>query len=434
MSVGINLGLAVGSIALLLGIMAAVRALGRSFEIGSETQRKLIHVATGLFAIALPFVFHERWPLAILLGLSLVVMVLLRSSHRAVVGLGTTLHGVKRDSYGEIYLVLAVGFLAFRVEEDLVLYVLPLLVLTLADAAAALVGVSYGRRKLKVEDGAKSVEGTVAFFTTTWLIAMIVLLLMTDATRLSVVLLSLMIAAFGAIVEVNSWKGLDNLFIPIGLHLFLVSHMDSPPIQLVVLAAGFLVTVALILLIAPRVKVSPHAAKAATVLIFLVCSVTAPHNAILPVAAILAHLAASRNRPCRSRHPDLDLLGVVAGVSLLWLFVGEQFGVTAINMFNFTFAVGAAALLALAGRSWPIWLTVPLIAAVAATFLIVAQWNPAPAQWHGSLWLWMVVAMGAALVLASAVPTLFDRYRSPRVFAIALAAPLLLYMTQGIPR
>jgi dolichol kinase len=432
MSVAINLGLVVGSIALLLGIMAGVKALGR-FGIGNETQRKLIHVATGLFAIALPLIFHERWPIAVLLGLSLVVMVLLRSPNRAMAGLGSTLHGVKRESHGEIYLVLAVGFLAFRVEQGLVFYVLPLLVLTLADAAAALVGVSYGRRKLQVEEGAKSVEGVVAFFTTTWLIAMIVLLLMTDAPRPSVVFLSLMVAAFGAIVEVNSWKGLDNLFIPIGLHLFLVSHLDSPPIQLVVLAAGFLVTVALILLIAPRAKVSPHAAKAATVLIFLVCSVTAPHNAILPVVAIVAHLAASRNRPCRSRHPDLDLLGVVAGVSLLWLFMGEQFGVTAINMFNFTFAVGAAVLLALAGRSWPIWITAPLIAALAAALLIVAQWNPAPAQWHGQLWLWVVVAMGAALAVAWALPAWFDRYRSPRVFALALAAPLLLYMTEGIP-
>ncbi|NJO22150.1 MAG: hypothetical protein HC868_03420, partial [Sphingomonadales bacterium] len=241
MSIAINLALVVGAIALLLAVMAAVKALGR-FGIGSETQRKLIHVATGLFAIALPFVFHQRWPIAVLLGLALVVMVLLRSPVRIVAGLGSTLHGVKRESHGEIYLVLAVGFLAFRIEQGLVFYVLPLLVLTLADAAAALVGVSYGRRKLEVEEGAKSVEGVVAFFTTTWLIAMILLLLMTDAPRPSVVLLSLMVAAFGAIVEVNSWKGLDNLFIPVGLHLFLVSHLNSPPVQLLVLAAGFLAT------------------------------------------------------------------------------------------------------------------------------------------------------------------------------------------------
>src|SRR5262245_56930616 len=103
MSIAMNLGLVVGSIALLLGVMAAVKALGR-FGIGSESQRKLIHVATGFFAIALPFIFHERWPTAVLLGLSLAVMVLLRSPHRAMAGLGTALHGVKRESHGEIYL------------------------------------------------------------------------------------------------------------------------------------------------------------------------------------------------------------------------------------------------------------------------------------------------------------------------------------------
>jgi hypothetical protein len=103
-------------------------------------------------------------------------------------------------------------------------------------------------------------------------------------------------------------------------------------------------------------------------------------------------------------------------------------------MFNFTFAVGAAILLALAGRAWPIWITVPLIAAVAAGLLVVAQWNPAAAQWHGRLWLWTAIAMGGALALAWTLPALFDRYRSPRVFALALAAPLLLYAVQGIPR
>jgi phytol kinase len=431
-SAAINLALVIGSVAMLLGVMAVVKVLGRSFAIGNEAQRKLIHVATGLFAVLLPVIFHDKWPIVVLVVLSLAVMLALRSPK---LSLGTTLHGVKRDSYGEIYLVLSVGFLAMRIEGgNLVFYVLPLLVLTLADAAAALVGVSYGRRKLKVEEGVKSIEGVVAFFTTTCLIAMILLLLMTDAPRLSVIVLSLMIAAFGAMVEVNSWKGLDNLFIPIGLHLFLVSHLDSPPTQLVVLAVGFLVTALLVLLIAPRFNVSLHAAKAATVLFFLVCSVTAPHNAILPVVAILAHLAASRNRPSRSRHPDLDLLGTVAGVSLLWLFVGEHFGVTAINMFNFTFAAGAVLLLALAGKSWPIWVTAPLIVAVAALLLVVVQWNPAPSRWYGNLWPWVVVALAAGIALVLKAPAWFDRYRSPRVFAIALAAPALLYATQGIPR
>ena len=39
------------------------------------------------------------------------------------------------------------------------LYVLPILVITLSDTASALVGTSYGRGAFAVEDGSKSIEG-----------------------------------------------------------------------------------------------------------------------------------------------------------------------------------------------------------------------------------------------------------------------------------
>ncbi|WP_119304453.1 diacylglycerol/polyprenol kinase family protein [Dongia deserti] len=429
MSIAVNLALVAASILLLLGVMAGVKAAAGSLAIGKETQRKLIHVATGLYCIALPLIFDERWPILVLVAAALVVLLALRSPQIMKTGLASTLHGVERNSHGEIYLVLAVGFLAFRTEGDLVAYVLPLLVLTLSDAAAALVGVAYGRRKLDVEEGAKSVEGAVAFFATTCLIAMILLLLITDVPRLSVVLLSLMIAAFGAMVEVNSWKGLDNLFIPVGLHLFLVSHLDSPPVQLLVLTAGFLLVAAFVLAAAPMLQVTRQAAKAATVLIFLVCSVTAPHNAILPAVAILAHLAARRSRPCRSRHPDLDLLGTVAGISLIWLFVGEYAGMTAINMFNFTFGIAAVMLLTLASSVWPKWAVAASVAAIFAALLVIAGWNPPTAQWHPLLWPWAATAMAGGCLLALWAPGWFDRYRGPRVFALALIVPVLLFVT-----
>lgn len=427
MSIAANLALVVGSILLLLGVMAAVKAGAGRFAIGQETQRKLVHVATGLYAVILPLVFAELWPILVLAIAALVVLLALRTPFVAKTGFASSLHGVTRKSHGELYLVLAVGFLAFRSQDNAVAYVLPLLILTLSDAAAALVGVTYGRVKLKMEEGAKSVEGTLAFFATTCLIAIITLLLMTDAPRLSVVLLSLTIAAFGAMVEANSWKGLDNLFIPVGLHLFLVSHLDAPPAQLVALTVGFLVVAVTVLALAPRLGVTQQAAKAATVLVFLVCSVTAPHNAILPMIAILAHLAARHGRPCHSRHPDLDLLGTVAGVALLWLFVGEYAGATAINMFNLTFGIGAAILMTLAVGTWSRWAVIGAVLATFAALLVVAGWNPHAVSWLPVLWPWAAAAMAVGCLLALRTPAWFDRYRAPRVFALALIVPVLLY-------
>ena len=114
MNVATQLGLIIASIALLLGIMAAVRALARRYGWSPELQRKCIHIATGLYALTLPLTFSATWPVLVLAAVSLAVMLILRLPRFAREGLGSTLHGVERESYGELLLVLAVGFLFFR--------------------------------------------------------------------------------------------------------------------------------------------------------------------------------------------------------------------------------------------------------------------------------------------------------------------------------
>jgi hypothetical protein len=58
--------------------MALVRRAAQSMQISAEVQRKLIHVGTGLYAILLPWLFPDRWPVYVLIGVTLVVMLVLR--------------------------------------------------------------------------------------------------------------------------------------------------------------------------------------------------------------------------------------------------------------------------------------------------------------------------------------------------------------------
>jgi phytol kinase len=229
-----------------------------------------------------------------------------------------------------------------------VLYVLPMAVLTLADAAAALIGTRYGRKFFTVEIGTKSVEGVAMFFMVTLITAMILLLLLTDIGRPNVVLLSVMVAAFGALVEADSWHGLDNLFVPVGLYLLLARYLETPPLNLLLVAGAFALVLAASITLAPRLGLSIHAARGYTILFFLILAVTAPHNAILPWLAVMAHLAAARVRPCRSLHANLDFLAVTSLVALLWLLLGEFAGVNAVNNYNITFAAVALLFAALA--------------------------------------------------------------------------------------
>ncbi|MDF2983933.1 MAG: cytidylyltransferase family protein, partial [Devosia sp.] len=218
----------------MLSLMGGVRYFAGRYSIGPETQRKLVHVATGTAALFFPLLFSNALPVFLLIGAALLLMLALRSPMLASVG--GVLHEVKRESWGEIYLALAIAFTFFRGLGEPILYVLPLLVITLSDTASALVGTTYGKRRFAVEDGSKSLEGVAAFFVVTWLVALVTLLLLTDAPRLNVVVLSFLVAAFCALVEADSWRGLDNLFVPIGAHLLLQQYLASSSAELVVVA------------------------------------------------------------------------------------------------------------------------------------------------------------------------------------------------------
>jgi phytol kinase len=422
-SIPAQLGLIVASIALLLAVMAAVRWAGQRYGWSAELQRKSVHLAIGCYALSLPLTFSERWPVVVLASLAILVMLVLRLPRFATAGIGSTLHGVERKSYGEFLLAVSVGFVFCFSLEKPILFVLPVTVLTLSDAAAAMIGTRYGQRKFAVEAGTKSLEGVAMFFLVTWIVAMVLLLLMTDIGRVNVVLLSLVIAAFGALVEADSWRGFDNLFVPVGIHLFLVRHIETGPLTLLWLTGIFIVALSFILLCAPALRLTGHAARAYTVLIFLICAVTAPHNAILPVIAVLAHLWARRMRPFESPYPDLDVLAVVAGVALFWLFVGEFSGHNALNAYNLTFAGAALVFLTLTG----LWFAVAAALPLGVLVLTIAQWNLAATQWHGALWPWIAASFVICLGLPALRPQLLDRYRAPTALALALPVPLALF-------
>ncbi|MFQ3253595.1 MAG: phytol kinase, partial [Loktanella salsilacus] len=78
MTAPLQIGLALGSVAVLLGVMALVRRLAGVWQIGAEVQRKLVHIATGLYALTLPWLFPDRWPVYVLVAVTLVVMLVLR--------------------------------------------------------------------------------------------------------------------------------------------------------------------------------------------------------------------------------------------------------------------------------------------------------------------------------------------------------------------
>ena len=208
-----------------LGILGVLAALGFSMAglrwwqtrraVAPETVRKALHGLMGGVALTLPWVFEALWPVAVLAGLSVALMLAVRRVPLLRRHVGGVLHGVGRRSYGEVCFPVAVCALFALSGGGGLSYTIPLLLLTLADSAAALVGVRLGRMRYATLDGFKSGEGSLAFFLVA-LPCVLVPLLASGTSLAASLLMALTVGAVTTLVEASSWRGLDNLFVPLG--------------------------------------------------------------------------------------------------------------------------------------------------------------------------------------------------------------------------
>jgi len=425
----LQIGLAFGSVAALLGVMAVVRRLASAWQINAEVQRKLVHICTGLYAITLPWLFPDRWPVYVLVAVTLVIMLVLRLPNSR---LGATLHGVERQSYGDFLLAISVGVCLFLAEDQLYLYVLPMAVLTLADAAAALTGTAYGTKFMRVEEGRKSIEGSVAFFAITLLISMVCLMLMTSFAPLNIIILSLMVAGFGTLVEAASWRGFDNLFLPVGLLIFLWAHGDSAMPELLTLAALFAFAAVSFKIIAPRFGLSGHAGQVYVTAIFLLLAVIDIQNATLPILVLAAHAWSRNAAPSDSSYPDLDIVAGLSLVSFGALIMGNAIGLTAISFYGLaTMNMGAALCVIALGKHPIVGRVLGICSVVGVAMLIraaVVAINPASANWNGPMWGAAVLGLALVVLIPALGPQVFHTKRAVKVTLLSILIPLPAYI------
>jgi phytol kinase len=208
------LGMAI-EVVLLAILMGTLRVCQWRYGLAPETTRKLFHVGGGLTTLAFPWLFHSAWPVLVLAPVTIGTLLALKYVHRLPGGLGHVLYGVQRHSMGEVYMPLSIMLVWVLSSGNTLLYVAPVLVLALADPAAALIGMRYGRLRYTAVDGEKSVEGSLAFFVVAFCAVQIPLLLFRGADPSEALLIALDVAMLAMIAESVAWRGLDNLFIPL---------------------------------------------------------------------------------------------------------------------------------------------------------------------------------------------------------------------------
>jgi len=339
---------AVSTIGILLGLIAGLSKTGKRWNLAAETGRKLVHVAIGLFALTLPL-FLNRSSFAIFALIGFITLGLLRLP-RVQQTLSRSVHAIERKSWGDILLLLSISVLFFLASGDPLLYILPLSVITLSDACAALVGTQYGQRKFGSTDREKSLEGTVIFFLITWVITVTILILTPSVNRDTILALATIIAAFASLVEASSWRGLDNLFVPIGIYALLAFNPQSQHEQLVL--AGLFIAILILSAFSMRLfSISRHACRSLAICLFLTIGLSSFFHALFAMGSLIAYISLRRFSDDGARD-DLEFVVMLTLIGTFWLLAGNIANLNAISLYMMNFAAILAGFISAHFTSW----------------------------------------------------------------------------------
>lgn len=209
----------------------------RRHPMNPEAARKVLHAGMGLACLALPWLFDTPWPvLALAVGFAagLACRTWCPPLGRL---LGPVLDNVARPTVGELLFPVAVALTYAGAGGDRIAFAVPILVLALADSAAALVGRRLGTARYG-GPGGKSLEGSTAFFATTLGCTIAPLCVDPELRAAQVLLVSLSVALLATLTEAVSRHGLDNLSVPLVTLLLVRTLPGLGLLPLVLVLAG----------------------------------------------------------------------------------------------------------------------------------------------------------------------------------------------------
>ncbi len=214
-------------VAALFLMLVGMGELLRGFNLCSqEATRKFVHLTGGIVSLCFAYVFKSHWTI---LALCIAFVTLMAGTRK--LGMLQSVHGIKRKSSGDILHPVAIylTFTATSYFEKPDFYLISVMVLSVSDALAAIIGVTYGFKVYSVEEERKSLEGSFIFLLSTFLIVHLGLLLLTSVGRMECVLSALQIAVLVTCFEAISLGGADNIIIPFGT-LFIIMKITTKPI------------------------------------------------------------------------------------------------------------------------------------------------------------------------------------------------------------
>ena len=373
----------------------------------AEATRKMFHAGSGALTLVFPFLFRETWPVLLLTGASALLIAAVKFVPALRARYGTVTNRVERTTLGELYFPLSVALLFWWTRGTTpLLFAIPILMLTFADATCALVGSRYGMTRY--HGASKSLEGSIAFVAVAFLCVHVPLLLWSDVGRAESLLIATTLALLVMLLEGSAWRGLDNLFIPIGGYFLLRAYL---PMDASALVPRLLVTVALvvvIVLVRERTTLEDDSLVAGAFLCYVAWAVMGWHWLIGPVALVSGYRWLSPDtEDNRRRIHDVPAMLAVWAPAIAWLALARRHDDASMV---FPYTVVFAAHLAMFGvsrlaaqfRDRPVtplfWRAVTIASAIVLLPYLVLTGGTAPVVVAGAV---AAIAVGAVAFVAS---------------------------------
>ena len=218
--------LVVLSIVYLIGISVLLvfnELIYRRLSPSGEITRKFAHFSATLATVPFPYIFSSHWYVLILALLFFVVLFFTRNGKQL-----KSIHDIKRKSVGSYLLPLSIyiTFLISSLMENKFIYILPILILAVCDPMAAIMGINIknynGRIKIAGKKLNKTWLGSGTFLVTSFVISIIALYFNRGVFDFESFWLAMLVAVTSMLAELISWRGFDNLSIPLSAVLILV--------------------------------------------------------------------------------------------------------------------------------------------------------------------------------------------------------------------
>jgi phytol kinase len=205
--------LAVILVAAWLGaILGIAEWLYRQRSASSEGGRKIVHIGAGQVMLLAWWLAIPGWVIqaaAVLAG-----AIAIASYNLPIL---PSVNSVGRHSWGTLFYAISIGVLTtwFWPLGRPEFAVLGILVMAWGDGMAAIVGQRWGRHRYRVGGIQKSWEGSLAM---AWVSAIVAIAILRGAgTAFAPALLTgTIVALFATTLELLSWRGIDNLTVPLG--------------------------------------------------------------------------------------------------------------------------------------------------------------------------------------------------------------------------